>query len=153
MTFVDYRKLPPTKAGLYVWRMDHRYIPSLTIVFVASMRLRGAGHENVLSPEFDYWDGYKLILPSGPIEWAEWDGEEPSYGREILRIEGLNNDSCPFCHAVPKWAYHSPEVSQTPIRAEKFHLECCGWAANTYSTDPRELTKLRNAALRKKVTK
>lgn len=144
--FQDYRQQKPPKEGWYVWRLPHRRIEGLTVIFLAKYRLRGAGHQNVLSPSFDYWDGYRVLLPEGPIEWAHYNGLAPKPGRELLEFPGIENASCPFCREVPSWRYHGRFIGASPNDTEYFYLECCKWfnGFGNRMANPIELSNKRN---------
>ncbi|HDT5664727.1 TPA: hypothetical protein QHJ54_004662 [Enterobacter asburiae] len=53
MQWVKYSERKPDAAGVYMWRMGSRKVKGLTVIARAKFRLRGAGYEDVLSPEFD----------------------------------------------------------------------------------------------------
>lgn len=149
--FKDYRKEKPLDPGWYIWRLPHKHLDNVVIVFLAKYRLRGAGWENVLSPEFDYWDGYRLHLPDGSIEWMQFDGEPPLTGREVIEIEGVELRPCPFCKKVPKWRYLGQWITSGPTNTKLWYTKCCGWASGIgqHFTSPIELNNHRNLALDK----
>jgi hypothetical protein len=147
--FHDYRVDPPKIEGWYIWRAHHKSLKDLTLIFLARLRERGAGYENVLSPEFDYWDGNRVILPKGPIEWAECGDSTPGRGRDLIEVVGVMSSPCPFCREVPIWRYGRRFIGAGPLDAAYFYLECCGWF-NGFSMrmiDPRQLAQARNTAL------
>ena len=148
-TFFDYRKQKPPAADWYIWRLPHKTIENLTLVFLAKYRMRGAGFENVLSPEFDYWDGYRVLLPKGSIEWADYNGEKPKPGKELLEVIGADNATCPFCGSKPSWRYGGRSICSGPTNTDYFYLECCHWFDGFKSrmVNPLEYTKKRNEAL------
>jgi hypothetical protein len=152
LVFKDYRKEKPTKEGVFVWRLNHKFIKDVVIVFTAKYRSRGAGYETVLSPEFDYWDGYRVLLPDGPIEWCEYDGEPRKYTHEIIDIEGLKNVACPFCGKIPKWVYSGRYICADPTDTDYFYLQCCAYfdGFGTRDRNPKDITKARNEALENK---
>lgn len=80
----------PSSPGIYEWRMPSRAIPGMVLVVAAHMRERNAGYTREVSPEFDYWDGYKLHVPK-EVEWRETS--EHAGLREcdtkIVSVEGL----------------------------------------------------------------
>ncbi|MDX7486336.1 hypothetical protein, partial [Citrobacter freundii] len=53
MEWIKYSERKPDDAGTYLWRMGSRAVKGLTVIARAKFRLRGAGYEDVLSPEFD----------------------------------------------------------------------------------------------------
>ena len=146
--FFNFREKQPICEGLYVWRLPHKIKKDLTLIFLTNYRERNAGYDTVLSPEFEYWDGFNLILPEGPIEWAEYDGEDPKPGGELLEIVGVKNDPCPFCKKIPQWKCYYPCVAATPIIAKSFSLKCCQFANTVFMEDPALLSETRNALLR-----
>ena len=150
MNFRDYREDKPTEIGTYMWRMNHSYIEGLKITFLAAFRMRGAGHEQVLSPEFDHWDGYRVNLPQCKIEWASWDGEQnPKQQDIVLGVGGVENLPCPFCGEVPKWSYSGRFIGACPIQSESWRLVCCQWAGTVRFENPLDLASDRNARLEK----
>jgi hypothetical protein len=147
--FHDYRKEKPPIVGWYVWRLQHKFIEGVMLVFLAKYRERGAGFESVLSPQFDYWDGYQVLLPKGTIEWAEYDGEQPKTGYELLEVVGVENEACPFCKSEPKWRYSERFIGAGPTDTDYYYLECCHWFDGFKSRmrNPVKLAEKRNAAL------
>ncbi len=145
--FHDYRKERPPVEGWYVWRLPHKFIEGVTLIFLAKYRERGAGFESVLSPEFDHWNGYQVLLPKGCIEWAEFDGAPPMDGHELLEVEGVENVDCPFCGATPKWRYDGRYFGSGPADADSYRLECCQWANAVRMKSPVALAEKRNALL------
>ena len=148
--FYDYRITKPDVEGWYLWRVQNKHLDDVTLVFLAKFRERGAGHKNVLSPEFDYWNGYQVLLPKGPIEWATYSGEPPKPGYDLLEVVGLNPAPCPFCKNVPILRYSSRFIGSGPVETEYFYLECCHWFDGFASrmNDPRQLVEKRNVLLR-----
>lgn len=148
-TFRDYRKERPAVKGWYVWRMQHAVLGGVTLIFLARLRERDTGIKR-LSPEFDYWDGYQILLPNVLIEWAEYDGEPPRIGHELIEVVGVENDICPFCRNRPAWRYVERHVGAPPTVADSYYLECCHWVAGVEHRmpNPVELAEKRNAALR-----
>ena len=51
----------PEREGLFEWRVPSRALPGERIIVIAEMRERSAGFSRKFSPEFDWWDGYKLL--------------------------------------------------------------------------------------------
>jgi|688.fasta_scaffold374278_1 hypothetical protein len=150
LVFHNYAERKPEK-GLCIWRMAHGS-KKFEIVFTAEMRIRGAGFKNVLSPEFDYWDGYRVILPKGLIEWAEnpVGMSLPGVHRSnVLEIVGVEHENCPFCKNQPKWETSGGFIGSTPVSDPYFHLTCCKWfnGKRNSSSDPLALAAARNAAI------
>lgn len=147
--FYDYRKDKPPVEGWYVWRLPHKFIEGVTLIFLAKYRERGAGFERVLSPEFDHWNGYQVLLPKGSIEWAEYDGEPPIAGDELLEVVGVENAVCPFCKKEPKWRYSGRYIAAGPTDTDYYYLKCCHWfdGFGSRMQNPVNLAEKRNAAL------
>lgn len=147
--------LPPREQGIYEWRLPLRGGKGLHVVFMARMRLRGAGFENVYSPEFDHWDGARVQVPAD-VEWRI--PADPSllpkdrYYTQ-LRIEGLTPEPCPFCTRTP--TLHGCQTGGGPgivMGAKPFHydtwnLKCCSWATSPRMGDVRRLIETRAAML------
>lgn len=146
--FTDYRKDKPKEKGWYVWRLKHILLKDVTVIFLAKFRKRGAGHEQVLSPEFDHWDGYRVLLPSGKIEWDDYDGEPPKAGREVIQVEGVHNVACPFCKQVPSWRYSGRFIGSGPTNTDYWYITCCKWAGVKRMLNPVQLSETRNNLLR-----
>ncbi|WP_191923020.1 hypothetical protein [Pantoea agglomerans] len=128
MEWVKYSDRKPDAAGVYLWRMGSRKVKGLTVVARSKFRLRGAGYKNVLSPEFDYWNGYSLVLPA-ELEWAEDDQSLADITFENLPPA----KKCPFCQKAPvikafEWD-RGCRVSPEPYILNQFQLKCCGWIA------------------------
>lgn len=143
---LNYRKQPPDKPGLYAWDVCHRL--GLKIKFTAKYQWRMAGCRRVLSPAFEYWDGYRLLLPQGTILWEKTD-ETKEF--KILNIQDIENKPCPFCGKVPEWGYGGRFISASPLDSEYFYLVCCGYFNGFLNRhrDPRAIATWRNTALRR----
>lgn len=88
--WIAYAEQKPETASAYLWRLPSVGVPGLVVTFIAHMRTRGAGYENVLSPLFDYWDGYRVILPQG-VQWQPTESTDVKwhcYGG--MRVEGID---------------------------------------------------------------
>lgn len=143
----------PTKAGHYEWRVPSKALPGEVMIVIAPMRWRGAGHKEVLSPSFDYWDGYRVSIPEG-IAWRELPSTVQAFakGAVLVDIEGIENSPCPFCQAVPQWKASRVtrggySFNPDPEDFNCFSLICCNWAKTPEHRDPRELSEQRNAML------
>ncbi|MCY1421674.1 hypothetical protein D9M71_373380 [compost metagenome] len=154
--WISYADRRPATAGAYRWRLPSTGVPGLVVTFLAHMRLRGAGHENVVSPVFDYWDGYRLLLPQG-VQWQDVEGSTDvkwhSYGE--VHAEGVAPCVCPYCEKAPvlKGAkrYNDGTLSHgaSPHEYTSWWLECCAWARTPHYKDPRDLVARRHAVLRR----
>lgn len=154
--WIKYAEQRPVTAGIYRWRMPSKAIPGIVVSLLEKFRMRGAGYENVLSPSFDYWDGYRVHVPA-ELEWQ--DVELPAdfslneRTRELI-VDGLHIDPCPFCKKVPSLrayqyaAYGGLVVCPSPQNLNSWSLECCSWAKTPSYDDPRKLTETRSAMLR-----
>lgn len=154
MDWINYVEQQPTVEGLYAWRVPSAALKGEAVTFLAHMRMRGAGYTQALSPQFDYWDGYSLHVPSG----TQWKNTEPDEGVKKycygnLSIEGIENEPCPFCGMKPVWhAIHSSGgstlLNAKPHEKNRWWLECCDWAKTPHSNNPRKLAEQRNSLLR-----
>lgn len=147
MKFKNYSKEKPSCPGWYVWRVRHKTMKDVLITFLARFRTRGAGFTTVVSPEFDYWDGYKVLLPKA-IEWAPYVGEEPKrHSNKVLNINSLYIAKCPFCQKTPELVYSGRFIGATPIDSEYWRLSCCEWAGSPRIINPIKLINRRNNLL------
>lgn len=146
--FKDYKKERPQEEGLYIWRAKHQYIKDMTITFLGEFRWRGNGHNPmVLSPDFDFWDGYRIHLID--CEWCDYEGEGKS--RDIIKIDGCELLPCPFCGKTPKFESFTYHPTNTD---EWFISDCCFLSRKIYGgRDPRELCELRNGRLIDNISK
>lgn len=146
--FIAYETQRPPAAGLYEWRVPSTAVPGLIIRCVAEYRIRGAGYTDVLSPAFDHWDGYRVIVPHG-IGWRQTMHENPI---QVLEVEGVFVAPCPFCEQAPKWSAHAASmyggfmICPEPHRLNYWQLSCCDWGRTPPFRDPRELCRVRDAA-------
>ena len=155
--WISYNKHRPTEAGVFEWRLRSLVDKGLVLRFLTHMRSRGAGFETVLSPTFDYWNGYTVLVPDG-TQWRaiESPPEFPKYEYRELQIEGVEHAPCPFCGEAPHWkaAQRSGSgivVNATPDRLNTWWLECCKWAQARHVVDPIALANERNTLLAKPV--
>lgn len=150
--WIDYRALKPPRAGVFQWRLPSIAVPGMSVTFYAHMRERGAGYSDVLSPVFDYWDGYRVHVPAG-TQWRDTDEHQsiPSYEYAGLAAEGVEHIACPFCGAVPRLRAvqgHSGGVviNGDPHKYNRWWLDCCSWGKTPHLGDPREIERIRRAA-------
>jgi hypothetical protein len=142
----DYATDRPPAAGEYFWRVPSNALPGLFVLVRAKHRLRGAGHENVLSPEFDHWTGYRVTVPAG-VQWREAVESDPK-----VAPEGIDVEPCPYCGKTPKWeALEGGELGGVvicgdPHRFNRWWLNCCPWGQVPHLRDPREIARIRAAA-------
>lgn len=153
--WINYTEQRPLAAGAYRWRLESVVIHGMFVTFVAHMRIRGAGHEDVLSPLFDHWDGYRVSVPAG-VQWQALRAEDP---QDVLwhrvagvEVEGLSPLPCPYCNKVPVWdalmRYDGGGVNLTePYRFNNWRLACCGWGSTPALKSPVDLVKRRDSVL------
>lgn len=153
--WINYAEQRPKVAGAYRWRLESVVEPGMFVTFVAHMRERGAGHQNVISPLFDYWDGYRVHVPAG-LHWQALRPEDPQdveWCRVAgVEVEGLSPLPCPYCNKVPKWdallRYDGGGVGLTdPHKFNNWKLACCAWGSSPAYKSPIELVKRRDAVL------
>ena len=144
--WIKFAERRPAAKGHYRWRVPSAALEGRRISFIAQNRARGAGLERVISPEFDYWDGWNLNYPSG-LEWLEIAPDaktDKTYYTEI-EIEGIELAPCPFCKRAPEWGVR---ISARIWERGDWQLKCCSWAAIHYGiSDPIAYAAKRNAAL------
>lgn len=153
--WINYAEQRPTVAGAYRWRLESVVVPGMFVTFVAHMRERGAGHENVLSPLFDYWDGYRVHVPAD-LQWQALRPEDPQNVEWCrvagVEVEGLSPIPCPYCNKVPVWdalmRYDGGGVRLSdPHMFNNWKLVCCGWGSSPALKNPIELVKCRDSVL------
>ena len=102
-SWTKYKDEKPKDAGVYKWRQKHK--ASFVQIFYAEMRMRGnGGRGQVLSPAFDYWDGYAVHVPDD-LEWCVPDDTEDALRRskyKTVEVEGVSLKPCPFCGKTPE---------------------------------------------------
>jgi hypothetical protein len=151
--WTKYSERKPETEGAYRWRLQSKYAKGLTVEFVACMRSRWAGYNTQVSPSFDYWDGYKLLVPV-ETEWAPTEVTCKSYETVGLVLPGVELLPCPFCRIVPFWKGCARGrdggifVGSAPHQYNSWWLECCGWTKTPHLEDPRELARRRNGVIR-----
>lgn len=149
----NYANERPTSVGIYEWRLAVRSLPGAFVTFHAHMRERGSGYTRCISPHFDYWDGYQVIVPP-ETQWREPDPliECKEHDCASLSIEGVDHAACLYCGKVPKLVGVSRvgggvRVGCYPHELNTFWLDCCEWGKTPHLSDPREIERIRNAAL------
>ena len=149
-----YQHEQPRSVGVYRWRVPHKTIEGLSVIFDALMRTRGNGHQpDINSPACDSWDGYTVTVPRG-TEWRPCPGdvECKSYDRANLRVDGLDFMPCPFCGNVPSLdgAMRSSGggivICAEPFEYNSWWLKCCDWGRTPHLADPRALEAARRKA-------
>lgn len=146
MEWINYSERKPEFAGVYLWRMGSRVVKGLKVIARAKFRLRGAGFEDVLSPEFDRWNGYSVIVPA-ELQWAKDDGSLPDIYFENLPVA----NACPFCKKIPgikafEWD-RGCRISPEPYILNRFQIKCCGWVAPVTFESPIKAIEAWNSAL------
>lgn len=144
----NYYTIKPEKEGYYLWKVPHKRKPDISITFISQFRLRGAGYQNILSPDFDYWDGYRIILPK-QIEWDYYTGPIPQTYKDTVDINNLFKTItiCPFCKQIPKLVYSPNHIGGTAIDSEYWYTECCSWVKSPRYNNPIELITTRESLL------
>ena len=146
----------PKAEGIYEWRIPLQKDPTRRIAFLAKMRRRGAGFTQVISPEFDQWDGYRVLLPRN-VEWREAEADAADLlGRRsylTLGIEGLEPEPCPFCHGTPRFEGRMELMisgslfDERPYQNNSWKLTCCSWTNSPAYADPAVLVQKRRDLL------
>ena len=144
--FKKYSEEKPPEEGLYIWRVPHKKFKDAIVIFISRFRKRGAGCTDILSPDFDYWDGYQVHLPKN-IEWAYYDSLKPKKNRTVLSVNNLKPIQCPFCHKSPILSYYDSYVGSGPLATESWAFKCCKWINSPRVENPLELFKLWNEKL------
>ncbi len=147
--WTEYVASRPTQPGLYLWRLPSAVCPGLFVIVAAKMRARGAGYTNVLSPDFDHWDGYQVHVPPA-LSWRPVDGQKDGH----VEPEGVTLGTCPFCGKVPHWSafeaspYGGLMCPARPQSLNEWKIECCRWIAGPRQSDPRQLAAAWNRVAR-----
>jgi len=145
--WTDYKIKPPDKEGVYEWQVPNKYIKTLIVQFQAKMRLRGAGYRQIISPEFDHWDGYNVIVPMNTF----WRNVE-TIDKNIVIVEAEKILPCPFCNRIPcleGMEYNRcATVGARPNDFNRWWMKCCEWTNTPHVDDPKALISLRNKKLK-----
>jgi len=152
--WVNYADKRPETAGVYEWRVPSKALPGEVVIVAAHMRKRGAGYHDVLSPVFDYWDGYRVHVPEG-LQWRETSENKliKSYEQKLLGIEGLTHCACIYCgktptlHAVQGGRDGGVVISGAPHHLNIWWLECCQWGKTPHLSNPRDIEEVRRKAV------
>lgn len=148
-----YADVQPESVGPYEWQIPSRACKNMVVRVLANMRERSAGYRTAISPAFDYWDGYNLLVPHGTMWRPAPEGTTlKNHEIPLVRIEGLEPVPCPFCHKTPrvKGVHRYGGGIIIGSEAHQYNtwwFECCGWAKTPHLSDPREIEKARRAAL------
>lgn len=149
-----YSESRPKAAGVYEWRIASKAVSGAVLIVAAHMRRRGAGGEFVLSPVFDYWDGYRVIVPGG-IQWraTELHADMRSCDQKVIEVEGLSPCECIYCGRRPTYSAHHRHrdggifCSGNPWDLNSWQFLCCAWGNTPHMKDPREIEAIRRKAL------
>lgn len=147
--WVRYSENKPTEAGLYEWRIHSKTASGLIMIVLATIRLRGAGFKNALSPEFDYWDGHQVHVKSN-VEWRPTDIVLLKNQRTplVLSFEGLDISPCSYCGKVPQIEAHQRDnfgvtFNPYPWFFNSWRFVCCEWGTTPRMSDPRDIERIR----------
>lgn len=155
--WINYAETRPAKAGVYEWRLPSLALPGEFVIFHAHMRLRGNGYSDpILSPSFDSWDGYRVSVPEG-TQWREADPAVKCEWHQTtgLLLEGLTFAPCLYCDAEPRLdGYQAAQFGgvvgcPNPQNLNRWRLKCCAWGSTPTLLDPREIERIRRAAISK----
>lgn len=132
-----YSESAPTAEGMYDWRLPSKATNGIVVQFPAKMRWRSAGFEKVLSPEFDWWDGWKVIVPAYTL-WRPYSSDA------IVIVDSDAIIACPFCKTVPKLYGHAEHgngvlIPSSPYEYNAWWMECCEWCRTPIFYDPVRL--------------
>lgn len=149
-TWTRYADERPAVAGLYEWRMASKALPDGVLIVVAEMRVRGAGFKTVLSPEFDHWDGNRVLVPAD-LEWRQTNISLNPWQRTplVLGVEGLDVAACSHCGNAPSIEAHQLPasggivVNPYPWELTHWRFVCCAWGRTPQMRDPREIERIR----------
>lgn len=152
--WTDYAEKKPPVAGPYEWQVPSKAVKGMTVRVLAHFRERGAGYTEVLSPEFDYWDGYRVHVPAGTQWRAAPEGTDlKPYKQELLCVEGLDFVPCPYCQRKPRLngvrraSDGGVVITGDAHEFNSWWLECCTWAHTPRFADPRELEATRSKTI------
>lgn len=148
----DYSVEKPEE-GVYEWRVPSVAVPGIVVIVAAHMRKRGAGYQDVLSPVFDYWDGYRVLVPVG-LQWRSTENDQSikSYEQKLIAVEGLRHCECIYCGKEPtldgsqRTRDGAFVVCAAPQHLNFWSLKCCAWGRTPSLSDPRELERIRKEA-------
>jgi hypothetical protein len=154
MDWIDYNVERPTTEGVFEWRVPSIALPDAIVIVAAHMRKRGAGYKDVISPKFDYWDGYRVHVPKG-LQWRDTVEHKgiKSFEQKLLGVEGVSHCDCIYCgktptlHAVQWSSGGGVVVGAAPQYLNSWWLECCAWGKTPHLSDPREIERVRRAAI------
>lgn len=124
MNFTDFKEAKP-EAGMVTWKASRDGIPFL---FNAEMRWRGAGGVRVLSPQFDYWDGYQVHVKFD-VQWADELADLNARKDELRPL--VDMAPCPFCKETPKVYSGGGAIGWPPMKADYFYMVCCEFTAGS----------------------
>lgn len=154
LDWTDYAEQQPLDAGPYEWQVPSTAVKGMTVRVLAHFRKRGAGYKDVLSPEFDHWDGYRVHVPTGTKWRPVPEGTElKQYEQKLVCVEGLDFVPCPYCNRKPRLngvrraSDGGVVITGDAHTFNSWWLECCSWTHTPRYSDPRELENARSAVL------
>ena len=132
----SYKGIDSLPVGTYYWRVPHSRL-DVVVCGKSEVRMRGHGYEDpVASPEFDYWDGYRVHLPKG-LQFRELREDDPGF-----MVEDLSLSACPFCGVVPEMTALCNYIGYDLHKVSIFTIEHC--FAKVKGSDPRVVAKMWN---------
>lgn len=150
--WTPYSERRPTTTGVYEWRIPSKAVPGAILIVASHMRKRGAGYVDVLSPHFDYWDGYRVII-GAEVEWRETadHSDLKTYEDRVIAVEGLDISPCIYCGKTPTIRASQIDrfgvsVSPFPWHMNSWSFHCCAWGSTPALGDPREIERIRREA-------
>jgi hypothetical protein len=121
--YLPYQGVNSLPEGVYRWNIGN-------LSFLAKNRVRGAGYANVLSPEFDHWDGFRVTVPKDVrykiLSLGERDRKLGTRDYACIEVAGYEVLPCPFCKKSPELQFVGSWVGAPPMSAESWYLRCCG---------------------------
>lgn len=136
-SWANYEGPDSLPAGEYLWRTPHKTIDDVIVIFRAKVRIRGHGYgDDVLSPEFDHWDGYQLHMPAD-TQFIAIEDDDPR-----VTIEDVYLLPCPFCGETPIWATYDGFIGSKPNSDKGFTVSHC--IAKAHRTTPQSAADIWN---------
>jgi hypothetical protein len=143
----SYADEKPESAGWFEWSLPWRKSEDIRIRFVAENRKRTAGFKDIISPSFDHWDGYRVLLPDGLL-WRDHERQDyEAYGNYSVALVGVEDVApCPFCGGKPNLRGIRKSMSggvimpSYPHEWNTWYLKCCRWIHGPHFSSPVAVT-------------